>query len=66
MGGQLALGSSRKIVGVSDSPGLHCSVSSRDWIAEVAKVEDCWTMVKRKNTRPSAFRNAPPIMQGRL
>lgn len=57
MGGQLAMGSSKKIVGFSDSPGLHCSVSSGDWIAEAAKVEDGWTMVKRKNTRPLA----PPL-----
>lgn len=53
----MSLGSSRKIVGFSDSLGLHCLVSSGDWIAKVAKVEDGWTMVKRNNTRPSA----PPL-----
>lgn len=52
--GQLGTGSSKMNVGVSDPPGLHCSVSSRDWIAKVAKVEDGWTVVKRKNTRSSA------------
>lgn len=53
VGGQLASGSSREIV-VSDSPGLHCSVSYGDWFAEAAKVEDGWTAVKRKKTKPSA------------
>ena len=49
----MATSSSRNIVGVSIFPRLHCSFSSRDWIVEAAKVEDGWTMVKRKNTRPS-------------
>lgn len=54
----MAMGSSKEIVVVYVSPGLHRSISLGDWFAKAAKVEDGWTAVKRKKTRPYA----PPLV----
>lgn len=45
--------SSRENVLASLSPGLHYSDSSEVWDAEATKVEDGWTAVKRKKSKPS-------------
>lgn len=52
VGGLLASGSSWEDGFFSDS--LRLSASSQDWAAEAAKVEDGWTIVKKKKSRPSA------------
>ena len=49
--------SPRENVVASTSFGFHSLVSSRDWIGEATKVEDGWTVVKRKKSKPSA----PPL-----
>ena len=45
--------SSWKNVLASSSPGLLYSDSSEAWDAEAAKVEDGWTAVRRKKSKPS-------------
>ncbi len=52
------LSDSHREIGTASMPlGFHCSISSKAWVAEAAKIEDGWIVVKSKRSKPYA----PPL-----